>query len=803
MLSPRWMKLLRDVQFTPGRIALMVLAMAAGVCALATMLTSYEILDREVTSNYRATNPPSATLRFESITPALVEQVRHFPGIAQAQAGTTVGASLRSRSGLSLALTIFVVDDFKAMSINTVYHEAGARLPPDGSLLLERDALALVGANIGESVSAKTADGALHALPISGTVHDPALPPASRGSTVYAYASPATVTAMGLNGTLRNLKLTVSDKPYDAAAIEATVSRLALWLREQGHPAERISIPPPGEHPHQKIMNSILLMLLVFSGIALALSAVLTATVLGAMLAQQTRQIGVMKTIGARSGQIASLYLTLVLAMSVTATALGIYLGLAAGRAFAGVVLMQILNFNMNSDAIPHFAYLFMAAAGIALPLALACVPILQATRTTVQAAITDFGSSAQHYSATGGWLEALPFVDRNLLMALRNTLRRRARLLLTLALLSMAGAMTISSLNVRKAAQQHLVEAAADRRYDIETILAQPAPVEQVKRILGALPGVALVEPWQRTQAARARSDGLEIERIYPDGDHGTLSVMAVPQATQMLKLAMLDGHWLQDWEIGTAVLNNTAALNFFPNAKIGDLIDVSSHGKLARLRVSGIARQYMSPAAVFVTPATYAALTGPAEQSNIYRIVTKMHDAAALDTAARQIETALAAAGLKVRINVTETMMRKDVDGHFDLMIAALLFISGVMALAGAFGLGSAMGSSVGERSREFGIMRSIGASTGVVLRNVLSEGVFIGLMSIPLAVALALPLSAGIGAFLGNLLFGLPFPFVLSQKAVLLWSALVLAGAMVASGYPAWRASRLSIHQTLSHL
>ncbi len=111
--------------------------------------------------------------------------------------------------------------------------------------------------------------------------------------------------------------------------------------------------------------------------------------------------------------------------------------------------------------------------------------------------------------------------------------------------------------------------------------------------------------------------------------------------------------------------------------------------------------------------------------------------------------------------------------------------------------------MGSNVAERSREFGIMRAIGATPRVVLRNVLSEGLFIGVMSMPLAVLLALPLSLAIGDFLGNMLFGLGFPLVLAPKAVALWCLLVLAGSLLASGLPARRAAALRIHQSFSQL
>jgi putative ABC transport system permease protein len=801
MLSPRWRKLLRDALTTPGRIALMILAIAAGVCGLATMLSSYTILSRETTRNYLDTNPPSATLRLDRIDAPLIEAVRRFPGIADAQASAIVGAAVQV-DGNWLPLTIFVVDDFNALRINTVYREAGAWPPPSATLLLERDALPLIDARIGAAVKVRTGDGAEHALSISGTLHDPALPPASRGSTVYAYATPATVAAMGLDGSLRQLKLTVRDKPLDVDAIEATVAPLALWLQGQGRSVEQIRIPPPGQHPHQKVMASILIMLLIFSGIALLLSALLTATILGGMLAQQARQIGVMKAIGARSSQIAVMYLAMVCVMGIVATALGTWAGIAAGRVFSGVVLGQILNFTMHSGAVPASSYLLLTAMGVLLPLIIAAVPIVQASRTTVQAAITDFGSGSQAYPAGGRWLASLPWIDRSLLMALRNTLRRRGRLLFILSLLAMAGAMFVSSLNVRKASEQHLVDAARDRHYDMEILLSRYEPVDRVTAIIGAVPGVAAVEAWNSSATSKARADGLEIERVYPDGAHGSLTMAAVPESSAMLKLSMLDGHWLTPGQAGTVVLNS-AALEFFPRTKVGDDISLASHGHVARVRVVGIARQAMSAATAYVTPQTYAALAGQPGRASSYRVVMRAHDERGIDAVTRAIEVALAKEHIGTRISITETMLRKDVDGHFDLLIAALLFISILMALVGSVGLGSAMSTSVAERSREFGIMRCIGARSGVVLRNVLCEGLFVALMSVPLAVLLALPVSAAIGALLGNMLFGMAFPLVLSIKAVLIWLGLVLANATLASAVPAWKASRLTIHQSLSHL
>lgn len=800
MLSPRWIKLLRDMQLAPGRMAMMVLAIAAGVFGVATVLTSYTVLSREVARNYLETNPASASLEMDPIDAALLTRIRQRPGIADAQASATVGARIAVPQQGWLPLVVFVEGDFDAIRINTISRSAGAWPPPPGSILMEREALDLAGVKIGDSVTIRTANGIAHRLTVSGTVHDPALPPARRGQTVYAYATPATMGTIGEKTALTTLRITVRDQPFNLAAIESTASQLALWLRGQGHGVNVIRVPPPGEHPHAKVMTSLLLMLLIFSGMALALSAILTATMIDGILAQQKRQIGVMKTIGARTGQIAGVYIVLIAVLGLAATALGVPAGMAAGRAFAGLVLSEMLNFTMHSGAVPAWEYVALVLAGVLLPVALGMVPVMSASRTTVRAVLDDVGG-ARDFGASriDQWLGALRGVDRTLLMALRNAFRRKGRLLLTLALLGTAGAMFISSLNIKKASEQHLLDAAADRHYDLETVLSGRRPERSVLAVIAAVPGVVRVESWPKVAAAKARADGLALERSYPDGAHGTLTMSAAPDASAMIRLPMLAGRWLGKNDDQSVVLNHEA-LDFFPNAKVGDLMHLTVGQRPLDLRVVGIARQYMSAATAFVTPATLAAATGKPGLSSAYRVVTSAHDAAAIASAAARIEAALEAAGIGTRLSITETMLRKDVDGHFDLLLAAMLFISLLMAAVGIIGLASAMGTNVAERTREFGIMRSIGARPGTVLRNVLSEGVCIGLMSWMIAAMLCLPVSAAIGAYMGNLLFGLAFPLAVSARALAAWLAIITIGSALASAIPAWKATRLTIRESL---
>jgi putative ABC transport system permease protein len=111
--------------------------------------------------------------------------------------------------------------------------------------------------------------------------------------------------------------------------------------------------------------------------------------------------------------------------------------------------------------------------------------------------------------------------------------------------------------------------------------------------------------------------------------------------------------------------------------------------------------------------------------------------------------------------------------------------------------------MGTSVIERTREFGVMRAIGAKSKTILRNIISEGVFIGLMSWVIALPLSIPLSLGIDYLLGMMSFRSPLPLIISPVGLVIWVTLIIVGSIAASAYPATQASRLTVRETLAYV
>ena len=77
MNSPRWKKIIRDLQSAQGRMAMMVIAIAVSIFAVGMILTAYTVLSREMSRNYFGTNPASAFINnpFEEIC-ASVKSVR-------------------------------------------------------------------------------------------------------------------------------------------------------------------------------------------------------------------------------------------------------------------------------------------------------------------------------------------------------------------------------------------------------------------------------------------------------------------------------------------------------------------------------------------------------------------------------------------------------------------------------------------------------------------------------------------------------------------------------------------------------
>jgi putative ABC transport system permease protein len=777
---------------------MMVIAIAAGVLALTSIATAYSILTREMAGNYLSTNPPAALLEVDDLDQSVLARVRAQPGITGAESAGKLTGRIEVRPDEWLPLLLFVVPDFRAARIGTVRLVAGRWPTVSGSIVLERTAVSLAKSAVDREITIQTPRGGQRSLTVTGVVHDPALAPAWQEQTVYGYVTPQTLRFLGEDPSLRILKMTVRDPANDRRGLEHTVIGVAEELQRSGHSVGEIRIPPY-QHPHQAMMTSVLRMLLAFGVLTLLLSAVLTASLTSSLLAPQVRQIGMMKAIGARSVQIMQIYVGLIAAIGLLGVGLGLPLGIAAGRALAGSTA-RMLNLELTRRSAPLWLYADLIFIGVGLPLGAALLPIGAAAGRTVRETLSDFG--ARLSVRPGRLVRWFPVSGRHpaFMLAIRNVARRKSRLVVTLGLLATAGAMFMTSLDVKAAWQRTLAAASVERHFDAEILFTQPRPEVDVLRAVSAVPGVRTAEPWTVEAASLARGDGLHIVSTYPDGGHGSLRLQAVPREGAFLTPNMLLGHWLSAGDDEGVVLN-TQALSMFPELKIGTPIHLVVRGRVADLRVIGVAEEHLTQATVYTSPDQFGLLMGePGLTGGVRLALQSLDETSAAEIIAR-VERTLNASGLTVAQSLSKAQLGRALGGHLFILIFLLAAISALMGLVGILGLGSAATIGVLERAREFAVMRAIGARAGMIQRTVVGEALLVAMVSVGIALALSAPLTIVVNSMIGTTSLGPDLGTVVSPEALALWLLIVLLAATVASACPAWKASQLTVREMLS--
>ncbi len=787
-LSPRWRKLLGDARAARGRLVGIGIAMGITMALVAAILTARAILAREMNRNYLGTNPPSAVLSLDEVSEELLQSIRSQPGIVAAERRATLSAQTKLPSGDPIFLSLRVVSDFSALSIAKFYPEAGAWPPSRGEILIERAVARMMPIDIGAELDLELPSGAKHTLRIAGSVHDPGEAPAWQDRVVYGYITLETLATLDA---LRSFdELQVVTEASTVSDIEAMTRKLSLWLREQGRAVHFIRIPPPGQHPHQWQIDSVARTLLSFGVLAVVLEAALLTIVIGGLLAPQVRQIAVMKALGARTRQIIGMYSTLVLALAFAALSVALPIGILTGKWFAGY-LMGVLNFDIGDNSVPASVFELCIALGLLVPFCASLWSIVSAARKSVRESIDHYGVSSRDNNR---WLQRLCNRVRannvSLQLAVRNLARRKSQFALALTLLVLTGTTFMLAGNLLWLWRSVTSASIDEQRFDIQVSLRQPRLETSVIEALASIPGVRAVESTQMQWANSDAGDELSFSTR-------SLPLRAVAPGSTLQKLEVAEGRWLNADDEDAVVLNSAARANLFPDAKLGASIALIVNRKPVRLRIVGIARELFGSAQAYTTK---AALTQIVESNGMARaFLVGLEPGVDADATARAIEAALAKSELPARGVYTKASMSMGITMHTYIFVAMMLLIVTSIAKIATAGLASCMSTAVLERTREFGVMRTLGARAYDIQNSIVIEALVIGGLSWVLALLCAAPLTVWTEKALGAVV-NRPFPVVFSPIVAFLWVGGVALLAIVASVAPAKRASKLTVRETL---
>jgi putative ABC transport system permease protein len=785
MLSPRWRKIARDGWLHRGRTVCVVLAIVVGLAGAGTVLDAWSLLRSVTRIEYLATNPASATLRIDSVDDTLVAAVRALPAVRDAQARRTVLAGVRIDGVWSTAL-LYASSEPGERRIGTLVHEEGSWPPGDGAIVLERSSVGFARSAMGDSLLVRFGSGPAVLLPVVGIVRDQGLAPGWMDHVVYGFVTPATLARLGAPASMNELQFTVRDRALGREAIRGVAGQLRSVAMRMGHTVGSVDVPVPGRHVHAAQMDSMLMIMGAFGILALCTSGFLVVNLITATLTGQLREIGVMKALGARPAQLAALYLVYAFALGAVASAIAIPLAAYAGRAYASFAA-TMLNFDVAGHAIPRGAILAQLAAGILLPIVAAAVPVVRGSRIAVASALRDAGIGGE----AAPWIRRIRGTQRPLLFSLRNAFRRRWRTALTLLALAAGGAAFLAALDLRASIRDSVSSLYDDKlRFDLAVRLDGPHAADSVSAAIARIPGIERAEEWSGARATLADA-----------GEMATPFLLtAMPPDARLMSLTVAHGRMFGEGAVPEIVVN-TRMLEEQPRLAAGGRVELAIAGRRSRWTVAGVVESLGPQPAAFVTRAALAGATG---DDRVLTLLVRARDrnAASQYALMTRVRDALEANGLAVGSSELTRATRSAIEDHLLMVNGFLLALAQLTIIVGGLALGAAMSLAVQERTREVGVLRTIGATPCAIITMVQAEGLAIAIMSWLIAIPLSLPASTLLALAFGRIMLPVTPRLVPLGSAVGIWLAVAVVVSLAACAWPAWRATRIPIVTAIAY-
>lgn len=798
MIAPRWRKVLRDLWANRLRTILMVITIAAGVFAIGTIGAAGLALQRQLPTQYRAIAPAHILFTTSAFEPGLADSIESIDGVVTAEARRSLPVRMQADPAADTwrDLGLYGIPDFDDIHVTKILYVSGAWPPPTGTMLIERGSMDYLKLQVGQEVTIKTPQGKLRTLTISGVAHDLYhMPPILEG-TVYGYVSDDTLRWLGQDVTYNELHVLVNGNLKDAAYMHTMTDEISDHIEGAGALVYFSERPKPDGFPMDYIANTILLLLVLLGVLILLLGAFLVISTISALVAQQARQIAVIKAVGGRTDQVVGIYLGMVLILGLFSALIAIppsYFGASALVQFVA----SALNSDAHLDQLPMEVIWLQLGVAVLVPLVSALVPILSSARKPPADALSEYGRSRvwSGVKVVDRLMQAVRGLTRLEKLAFRNPFRNRSRLIFSLIMLSLAGGSFISVLNLQVALTDTVESMISFWQYDFWVALNRPYLAERLQREAMRLPGVTAVEGWGFEMTRRIRPDGSESNPIFFYG---------IPPASKMVKPTILQGRWLQEGD-QNAIVIGIGMLDVEPDLGLGKDMTVKINGKERTFHIVGIMEMIGNQTVgylCYITLDSFTELANKENRADLVVIETSAPLAAGRSALATRIEKTYEDAGIEVTSVMQMDDERSEIHSSFDIVISLLLMMVMLLALVGGLGLMGTMSLNVIERAREIGVIRAFGGSNRSVFRVVLLEGMVIGLMSWLVSLLLAVPLTWLFCNLIGHSFLSMMLGYQYSASAALLWLAIVIVLSAVSSVLPASNAVRLTVREVLSY-
>lgn len=757
-------KAIRDLDRRRVRTLLTILGIAVGVAGIvAIMSTSRNIAEAQ--RSLFVENAQAHIVYWVWDAPAsLVPLLESDRRIVAAEMRLTYVTKWRTQ-GSWADIELVGINDFDRVRVN-LWELLEGRLPRLDQVVLEASDARAFGMAMGDRLTYRDFDGRERHATISGTSRSPSYLSSTITQLTVAYVpAPVLRRILGISGS-NQLLIRLAD-PADAPDVAERVGRLLDRASIQ-HGSARIR--DPDEFPGKRELDALIVIMYLFTALGLVVSALLVTNTLSAVIAEQVRDIAILKAIGATHGHILLVYLVQAVLYGIGGT----LLGLLGGSVLGWRILVWI-------GALGHVEVAFTVAAGalaagallgMGVTLLSAMVPVRRGSKITIHNALESYGiASTYGQGRLDRALQRLRALPPLAAMAFRNIGRRRARSILTVLVIALATAAFVGALATRDS-----VEVAIDEvyiTYDADAwVWLNRSVSTKVEELFAAVDGVRIAESWTIADGVVGLADA----RLW-----------GLPSNSVLYREVMRSGRWFRANEPDAVVLSAELAKD--QGLETGDLVEIQTDDVTRRYTVVGIAIDNTIflggtlAGKAFMPRDSLGRMLRRPHEANLFALGLSHREAPEVNRILEAVEFKLGRWRPTVQPVYAEIASAREASRLLSLGLMAMVLIVGII---GALSILNTLTLNVLERRREIAVVRAIGGTDTAIVFSYLTEGLVLGALGWFVGLALGYPASRLIVAQLGDVLYA--FDLVLSAARIGQSLAFALGLSALASMAPA---------------
>jgi putative ABC transport system permease protein len=227
------------------------------------------------------------------------------------------------------------------------------------------------------------------------------------------------------------------------------------------------------------------------------------------------------------------------------------------------------------------------------------------------------------------------------------------------------------------------------------------------------------------------------------------------------------------------------------------GDTVTLHPPGQTVQLRIAGVYYDYTTEGGLVVMD------RGQFQElwtdSWLNSVVIYLAPGADLATVR---EAMMRASGRDDLVLFSNRDLRHRILEIFDQTFAITYALQAIALIVAALGILTTLAASVLERTREIGILRSLGLDRRGLATVILAEAGWLAMLANALGILAGLGLSLILIHVINKQSFGWSIQFACPARLILQYAALTVGASLLAGVFPAWRASRLPIAEAVRY-